>query len=147
MLEIRWHGRGGQGAITVSRVLSIAALKQDLFVQSFPEYGPERGGAPMKAYNRIDAKEIKLHCGIYEPDLVAVLDRTLLTAEDVTEGLKKEGALVVNTSVSPEEIRLETHFPGKIMAVDADFIANQTNKFPNVALLGSLMRVISTIPS
>jgi pyruvate ferredoxin oxidoreductase gamma subunit len=124
----------------------MAALKKDLYVQSFPEYGPERGGAPMKAYNRIDAKEIKLHCGVYEPDLVAVLDRTLLTAEDVTEGLKKEGALVTNTTVSPEDIRSETCFPGKIMTVDADFIARQTNQYPNVALLGSLMRVIPSIP-
>ena len=146
MLEIRWHGRGGQGAITVSRVLAMAALKKDLFVQSFPEYGPERGGAPMKAYNRIDAREITLHCGIYEPDLVAVLDRTLLTAEDVTEGLKPNGALVVNTPEDPKEVRSLLGFASKILTVDADFIARQTNKFPNVALLGALMRTIAFIP-
>ncbi len=78
MLEIRWHGRGGQGAITVSRVLAMAALKKGLFVQSFPEFGPERSGAPVKAYNRLDTRQIDLHCGVYAPDMVAVLDQTLL---------------------------------------------------------------------
>jgi len=142
MLEIRWHGRGGQGAITVSRVLAMAALKKGLFVQSFPEYGAERGGAPMKAYNRLDTRQINLHCGVYAPDIVAVLDQTLLAAEDVTEGLKEDGTLVVNTPRSPQEIREVTGFCGRILTVDADFIARQTNKFPNVPLLGALMRAI-----
>lgn len=146
MLEIRWHGRGGQGAITVSRVLAMAALKKGLFVQSFPEYGPERGGAPMRAYNRLDTRQIKLHCGVYAPDIVAVLDQTLLAAEDVTEGLKEDGTLVVNTPQSPQEIRALTNFGGKIFTVDADAIAKQTNKFPNVPLLGALMRALDSIP-
>lgn len=145
MLEIRWHGRGGQGAITVSRVLAMAALEKGLFVQSFPEYGPERGGAPMKAYNRISASQIKLHCGIYEPDLVAVLDQTLLEAEDVTEGLREDGGLVVNTPRSPQEIRQITGFPGRVLTLDADLIARETNKFPNVPLLGALMGAIEII--
>jgi pyruvate ferredoxin oxidoreductase gamma subunit len=145
MLEIRWHGRGGQGAITVSRVLAMAALQKGLFVQSFPEYGPERGGAPMKAYNRISDSEIKLHCGIYEPDLVAVLDQTLLEAEDVTEGLRASGGLVVNTPRSPQEIRLATGFSGGILTLDAEAIARESNKFPNVPLLGALIGLIETV--
>jgi pyruvate ferredoxin oxidoreductase gamma subunit len=145
MLEIRWHGRGGQGAITVSRVLAMAALKKDFFVQSFPEYGPERGGAPVKAFNRIDSREITLHCGVYEPDIVAVLDHTLLLAEDITEGLKREGSLIVNTLQSPQEVREFLEFSGKILTIDAAFIARQTNKFPNVALLGALLREIPSL--
>jgi pyruvate ferredoxin oxidoreductase gamma subunit len=145
MLEIRWHGRGGQGAITVSRALAIGALKQGLFAQSFPEYGPERGGAPMKAYNRISDSEIKLHCGIYQPDIVAVLDQTLLTAEDVTEGLKEDGALLVNTSRSAPEIRESTDFSDKLLTVDAERIAAETSRFPNVPLLGALMRIIESV--
>ncbi len=145
MLEIRWHGRGGQGAITVSRVLAMAALKKDFFVQSFPEYGPERGGAPMKAFNRIASKEITLHCGVYEPDIVVVLDQTLLSAENVSDGLKATGVLIVNTAQAPKAIRQTVEFSGEISTVDADFIARQTNKFPNVAMLGALMREIPTI--
>jgi pyruvate ferredoxin oxidoreductase gamma subunit len=145
MLEIRWHGRGGQGAITVSRVLAMAALKQDFFVQSFPEYGPERGGAPMKAFNRIDSREITLHCGVYEPEIVVVLDRTLLSVENVCDGLKATGTLIVNTSESPKVVRQSLGFSGEIGTVDADFIARQTNKFPNVAMLGALMHAIPTI--
>lgn len=145
MLEIRWHGRGGQGAITVSRVLAMAALEKGLFVQSFPEYGPERGGAPMKAYNRISDAEIKLHCGVYEPDLVAVLDQTLLEAEDVTEGLSADGGLLVNTPRSPQEIRQATGFSGKILTLDADSIARETNRFPNVPLLGALLGAIKAV--
>jgi len=142
MLEIRWHGRGGQGAITVSRILAMAALRKGLYVQSFPEYGPERGGAPVKAYNRIDDGEITLHCGIDRPDIVAVLDRTLIEAEDVTQGLKDEGTLVVNTPGSPEEIRKATDYPGRVITVDAEKIAEETNRFPNVPMLGALMRAV-----
>jgi len=146
MLEIRWHGRGGQGAITVSRALAMAALKNDLYVQSFPEYGPERGGAPVKAYNRISDAEIKLHCGIEQPDLVAVIDETLIEAEDVAEGLKAEGALIVNTTRSPQEIAEETGYGGRVITVDADGIAQKTNRFANVPTLGALMRAIEAFP-
>lgn len=146
MLEIRWHGRGGQGAITASRALAMAALKNDLYVQSFPEYGPERGGAPLKAYNRISDSEIKLHCGIEQPDLVAVIDETLLEAEDVIEGLKDKGALIINTTRSPQEIAEETGYRGKVITVDAERIAQETNRYANVPTLGALMRAIESLP-
>jgi pyruvate ferredoxin oxidoreductase gamma subunit len=103
MIEIRWHGRGGQGAKTVSQLLAGAALRHGHYVQAFPEYGPERSGAPVKAFNRLDTKEIRLHCSIYEPDIVVVLDPTLLSAKEarVTEGLKRHGILLVNTAQTP----------------------------------------------
>ena len=139
MLEIRWHGRGGQGAITVSKVLALAALRSGKYAQAFPEYGPERGGAPVKAYNRLDDRHIVIHSGVYEPHRVAVLDETLLEAEDVTGGLDPNGALVINTKRSPEEIRERTGYPGRILCVDADAIAQETGSgFANVPLLGAL---------
>lgn len=139
MMEVRWHGRGGQGAVTVSKVLASAALKCGRYAQAFPEYGPERSGAPVKAYNRFDDQPIVIHCGVYEPDRVAVLDETLLATEDVTQGLSGEGSLVVNTKRSPEEIRKATGYPGTIVCVDADRIAEETeSKFANVPLLGAL---------
>jgi pyruvate ferredoxin oxidoreductase gamma subunit len=124
----------------------MAALRRGLYVQSFPEYGPERGGAPVKAYNRINDSKITLHCGIDHPDMVAVLDKTLMEAEDITQGLKDEGALVVNTPQSPEEIRKATDYPGRIITVDADGIAEETNRFSNVPLLGALTKAIETVP-
>lgn len=143
-IEVRWHGRGGQGAVTVSKVLASAALKCGKYAQAFPEYGPERSGAPVKAYNRFDDKPIVIHCGVYEPGWVAVLDETLLSTEDVTYGLAGEGFLVVNTKRSPQEIREETGYPGSIVCVDADRIAEETgSKFANVPLLGALA---STLP-
>jgi pyruvate ferredoxin oxidoreductase gamma subunit len=139
MLEIRWHGRGGQGAITVSKVLALAALRSGKYAQAFPEYGPERGGAPVKAYNRLDDQPIVIRSGVYEPHRVAVLDETLLDAEDVTGGLNPNGALVINTVRAPEEIRERTGYPGRILCVDADAIAEETgSEFANVPLLGAL---------
>ena len=144
MMEIRWHGRGGQGAVTVSKVLASAALKCGKYAQAFPEYGPERSGAPVKAYNRFDDKPIVIHSGVYEPDRVAVLDETLLDTEDVTQGLSGGGVLVVNTKRSPEEIREATGYPGSIVRVDAEGIAEETgSRYANVPLLGALA---STLP-
>lgn len=143
MLEIRWHARGGQGAKTASQVLALAALAQGNFVQAFPEYGPERSGAPMKAFNRIDDKKVRIHYNVYEPDVVVVIDDSLLDSEsvDVTEGLKPEGILLVNTVASPEEVRKKTGFAGKILTIDADRIAEETGAhYPNVPALGALAR-------
>ncbi|MFQ5793633.1 MAG: 2-oxoacid:acceptor oxidoreductase family protein [Candidatus Bipolaricaulia bacterium] len=149
MLEIRWHSRGGQGAKTVSQVLAVAALKIGKFVQSFPEYGPERGGAPMKVYNRIDEAEIKVHAGVYQPDIVVVIDNTLLNSQDVgvTDGLKADGLLLVNTLQTPEQVREVTGYVGRIWTVDADRIAEETgNRFPNVPVLGALVRALESVP-
>ncbi len=148
MIEIRWHGRGGQGAKTVSQLLAGAALRRGRFVQAFPEYGPERSGAPVKAFNRLDTKEIRLHCSVYEPDIVVVLDPTLLTAKEarVTEGLKRHGVLLVNSPKTPQEIRALTGFSGKIITLDADALARSVGvRFSNVVMVGALVRVLGDL--
>ncbi len=104
-IEIRWHGRGGQGAKTAALLLADVAFSTGKYVQGFPEYGPERMGAPITAYNRISDSEIRVHSNIYEPQFVVVVDETLLEAVDVTKGLKKDGAIIVNTSKPKEEIK------------------------------------------
>lgn len=145
MKEIRWHGRGGQGAKTVSQILAQINLREGKFVQAFPEFGPERSGAPMRAYNRISDEEILVHSGVYEPDIVVVIDETLLDSERPTEGLKPEGVLLVNTPCSAEEIRARTRFPGKIVTVDADRIAKETGTgFPNIPMLGAVVALLGT---
>ena len=105
LTEICWHGRGGQGAWTASLLLAQSALLEKKYVQSFPEFGPERMGAPLRAFTRISKEPIDIHCGIYEPDIVVVLDPTLLRTVDVLDGLPEDGTLIVNESKSPEEIR------------------------------------------
>ena len=145
MIEIRWHGRGGQGAKTVAQLLAGAALRRGRYTQAFPEYGPERSGAPVKAFTRLDTKEIRLHCGIYEPDIVVVLDPTLLHTKEVrvTEGLKRQGILLVNTAQSVDEVRRQTGFAGKIITVDAEALARSVGaRFANVVMLGALARVL-----
>lgn len=145
MKEIRWHGRGGQGAKTASQILAQINLREGKFVQAFPEFGPERSGAPMRAYNRISEAEIRVHFGVYEPDIVVVLDETLLDSEKPTDGLKPEGVLLVNTTCSAEELRARLNFPGKIVVVDADGIAKETGMgFPNVPMLGAVVAVLGT---
>ena len=104
-LEIRWHGRGGQGAKTAALLLADVAFKTGANVQGFPEYGPERMGAPITAYNRISRDVIRVHSNIYTPDLVVVVDETLLESVDVTAGLKESGAIIVNTAKTADEIR------------------------------------------
>lgn len=148
MLEIRWHGRGGQGAKTVSQFLAGAALRRGQYAQAFPEYGPERSGAPMKAFNRLDSKEIRLHCSVYEPDIVVVLDPTLLQTKEarVTDGLKRQGTLLVNTPHTPDEIRQQTGFVGKIVTLDAEALARSVGaRFSNVVMLGALARLLGDI--
>ncbi|MCR4404050.1 MAG: 2-oxoacid:acceptor oxidoreductase family protein [Candidatus Acetothermia bacterium] len=145
MLEIRWHARGGQGAKTVSQLLALAALARGNYVQAFPEYGPERSGAPVKAFNRIDDKKIRVHYNIYEPDVVVVVDDSLLNSETVkvTEGLKPEGILLVNTKISPAEVRRKTNFKGKIFTIDAEKIAESSGVgYANIPTLGALARAV-----
>ena len=105
LIEIRWHGRGGQGAKTASLLLADAAFNTGKYIQGFPEYGPERMGAPITAYNRISNKPIRIHSNIYEPDYVVVVDDSLLEAVDVTAGLKPDGAIVINTTKSGKELK------------------------------------------
>lgn len=143
-IEIRWHGRGGQGAKSAALLLADVAFKTGAYVQGFPEYGPERMGAPITAYNRISREEIRVHSNIYFPDLVVVVDETLLSAVDVTAGLKEEGAIIVNTAKSADEIRpLLNGYKGKVFTVDARRISVETlgKYFPNSPMLAAAVKV------
>jgi len=144
MIEIRWHGRGGQGAKTASQFLGEAALDTGRYIQSFPEYGPERAGAPMKAFNRISERPITIHSPVTNPQIVIVIDPTLIGAIDVTEGMDGKGTLLVNTDKSPQDIRKETGFTkGKVVTVDATKISIETLgiPMPNTPMLGALLKV------
>jgi len=151
MYEIRWHGRGGQGVVTASEILASAALKENKYIQSFPDFGPERMGAPVKAFTRIDDKTINIHSQIYEPDAVVVLDPTLLETVNVSEGLKNDGVLIVNSKESKEEIRKKTGFPGKIFVVDATGIAlkhklgSRMAPIINTAILGAFAKASNVV--
>jgi len=148
VFEIRIHGRGGQGAKTASQFIAEAGLGLGKHIQSFPEYGPERAGAPMKAYARISDKHITTYAPVVNPDIVMVIDPTLVGPVDVAEGLTDEGMLVVNTSKSPDEIRKETGFKGKVFTVDATKISIDTvgKNLPNTPMLGALVKVSGVIP-
>jgi pyruvate ferredoxin oxidoreductase gamma subunit len=143
--EIRWHGRGGQGAKTAALLLADAALAAGRNIQAFPEYGPERMGAPVASFNRISSKPILLHSAVTEPDIVLVLDPTLMESVDVTEGLPPGGVLIVNTNQSPKEITAGCSItkPGlKVFTVDASRISVETigREIPNTPMLGALMK-------
>lgn len=143
-IEIRWHGRGGQGAKTAALLLADVCFKTGANVQGFPEYGPERMGAPITAFNRISDKEIRVHSNIYTPDLVVVVDETLLTSVDVTAGLKEDGAIIVNTDKSADDIKpLLKGYPGKVYTVDARKISMEAlgKYFPNSPMLAAAVAV------
>ncbi len=143
-LEIRWHGRGGQGAKTAALLLADVAWKTGAHVQGFPEYGPERMGAPITAYNRISREVIRVHSNIYTPDLVVVVDETLLESVDVTAGLAKEGAIIINTARSKAEILpLLKGYEGAVYTVDARKISVETlgKYFPNSPMLAAAVAV------
>ena len=148
IVEIRWHGRGGQGAKTASLLLADAAFNTGKYVQGFPEYGPERMGAPITAYNRISSERSTVHSNIYFPHYVVVVDETLLSAVDVTAGLKKEGAIVINSSKSPAELRpLLKGYEGRVCTIDAGKISEEElgKNFPNTPMLAAIVRVSGVI--
>ena len=137
LIEIRWHGRGGQGAKTASLLLADAAFNTGKYIQGFPEYGPERMGAPITAYNRISNKPITIHSNIYYPDFVVVVDDTLLESVDVTAGLKNDGGIIINTTKSADEIKsLLKNYKGNIYTLDARKISIDAlgKYFPNVSI-------------
>jgi len=149
--EIRWHGRGGQGVVTASQLVAETALQEGKYFQAFPEYGPERMGAPIRAFTRLSSSPISQHCQINEPDVVLVLDPTLLGTVDVTDGLKNGGVLVVNTSLSPAQLRSKLNHPdyigARVYAVDASRIALDTvgRNIPNTPILGALLRATEVV--
>ncbi len=149
VLEIRWHGRGGQGAKTAALLFGEAALETGKYIQAFPEYGPERMGAPVTAFNRLSEEPIYSHSGIKNPDIVVVLDPSLIEPARVTEGLKPGGILLVNTAESPDSLRERLGLPAsvRVYTVDASTIAMETvgKDVPNTPMLGALARVTGVL--
>ena len=144
MIEIRWHGRGGQGAKTASLLLADAAFNTGKYIQGFPEYGPERMGAPITAYNRISTNPIRIHSNIYEPDFVVVVDDSLLKSVDVTAGLKESGAIVINTTKGIDEIKpLLNGYEGNVYTIDARQVSIEAlgKYFPNTPMLAAIVKV------
>lgn len=146
--EIRWHGRGGQGAKTASLLLADAAFNTGKYVQGFPEYGPERMGAPITAYNRISDERSTVHSNIYRPDYVVVVDETLLSSVDVTAGLKSDGAIVINSAREPRELRKSLNgYNGRVFAIDAGRISSEEmgQNFPNTPMLAAIVKISGVV--
>jgi pyruvate ferredoxin oxidoreductase gamma subunit len=144
LLEIRWHGRGGQGAKTAALLFGDAAVETGKYIQAFPEYGPERMGAPVFAFNRISDGPILQHCGIKSPQIVVVLDPTLMDTVDVTEGLPADGIVLVNTQKTAKEIKEELNLSSQtVYVVDASKISMDIldRDLPNTPMLGALIKV------
>lgn len=150
MTEIRWHGRGGQGAKTACLLLADAAFASGLYVQGFPEYGPERMGAPITAYNRISKTPCTIHSNIYKPDYVVVVDESLLHTVDVTAGLNPAGGIIINSPKAPGELKALLHgYEGAVYTVDARRISEEClgKYFPNTPMLAAVVQVSQVVDS
>ena len=148
LVEIRWHGRGGQGAKTAALLLADVAFNIGKHVQGFPEYGPERMGAPITAYNRISDQVIRVHSNIYQPNYVVVVDETLLHTVDVTGGIKKGGAVLINTERNSEEIMPELNgYDGRVYTINAREICDRTlgKYFPNTPMLAAIVKITGIV--
>jgi pyruvate ferredoxin oxidoreductase gamma subunit len=144
LLEIRWHGRGGQGAKTAAFLLAEALVEQGKFSQGFPDYGPERMGAPIRAYNRVSDKPVRLHCDVKNPSIVVVLDPTLIGTGDITSGLSADGTVLVNSPSAPQEVRKQLGIDGgRVFTIDATGIALKEigRPIPNSPMIGALLKV------
>lgn len=150
LIEIRWHARAGQGAVTAAKLVAETALSQGRYMQAMPEYGPERTGAPLKAYTRVCDTPIEVHNNITNPQIVVVLDETLLEIENVTEGMKQDGTIILNTRMTPAEARekLGVSPDAKVATVDASGIAMETigRNIPNTPIVAALSKVTGVIP-
>lgn len=151
MLEIRWHGRGGQGVVTAAKFLTDIALYNNKYFQAFPEYGPERMGAPIQAFTRIDDKPINIRTGIRRPDVVCVLDATIIGNVDILSGLKENGVIAINTPETPAEIRKALGIenkPYKVFTVNATKIALETigRPIPNTPMIGAIVKALNLAP-
>lgn len=149
IVEIRWHGRGGQGTVTAAKVLADACLSGGRHVQAFPEYGPERAGAPLRAYNRVSSHELRMHCPVLKPQVVCVVDATLIESINVAEGATEDAIFVVNSSKEPQEIRAKLNAGQKqrVYVVDATRIALDCigRALPNSPMLGALCKITGLI--
>lgn len=145
LTEIRWHARAGQGAVTAAKLVAETALFEDRYMQAMPEYGPERMGAPLKAFTRISSEPIEVYNNIENPDIVVLLDETLLKVIDITEGIHADGAVIINTTESPAEMRAKLNVPETVTVatIDASGIALATIKrdIPNTPIVGALTKV------
>lgn len=149
LIEIRWHGRGGQGVKTAALLLADAMVSQGKHVQAFPEYGPERMGAPVQSFNRFADEKIVVHCGVESPGIVLLLDPTLIGKIDITAGLGEDGKLIINTTLTPEELREKLELKGaQVFTVDASKISRETigRDIPNTPMIGALLKVSSLLP-
>jgi len=147
LLEVRWHGRGGLGAVTSAELVARAAISEGKYAQSFPSFGPERRGAPVLAFLRVSDNAIRIRTPIYEPDIVAVLDPGLLNAVDVTSGLRENGKVIINSRKSPNELKSEFGYKWPVAAVNATKIAREMIGLPitNTAMIGALLRVTEIV--
>lgn len=148
LVEIVWHGRGGQGAVTASRLLAEAALREGKNIQAFPEFGAERTGAPVRSFTRISTAPITIHCAITTPDCVIVLDPTLLDAVDISDGLKPDSIVIINTSHSPKELREKVGLSGgKVFTVDATTISVEKlgRNIPNMPMVAAMIKATGII--
>ncbi len=147
MIEIRWHGRGGQGAVTSVELLALAAIEEGKYAQGFPSFGPERRGAPVAAFNRVDDKQIKVRSGIYHPDVVIVLDEGLVGLVNVSEGLKPSGTLIISTSKTRAEVTKALPFKGRLGIVNGLAIARKELgvTIVNTTMLGALIRATGVV--
>lgn len=148
MIEIRFHGRGGQGAVTSAELVALAAIGEGRFAQSMPSFGPERRGAPVQAFMRVSSEPIRVRAEVTRPDVVVILDDSLLHVVDVTSGLKDGGLVVVNTKQSEGEVRGAMTYKGRLATVDALTIALETLKVPitNTTMIGALLKASNLVP-
>lgn len=146
-IEVRWHGRGGQGAVTAAELVARAAINEGKYAQSFPSFGPERRGAPVLAFLRVSDEFIRVRANIYEPDIVVVMEPALLRTTDVSAGLKDKGKIIVNSKKSPDKLKAEFGFKQPVATVDASRIARETIKLPitNTAMIGALLKVAEVV--
>jgi pyruvate ferredoxin oxidoreductase gamma subunit len=147
MIEIRFHGRGGQGAVTSAELVAQAAIDSGKFATAFPSFGPERRGAPVVAFARVDDKPVRLRSKVYKPDVVIVLDPSLLEIANPAEGLKKDGVLIINSTESPETIRKQISFEGRLALTDATKIAKEVIGLPitNTTMVGALVKAVDVV--
>ncbi len=148
VIEIRWHARGGQGAVTAAKILAEMTLEKDMYFQAFPEYGAERMGAPIQCFNRLSENIIRSYCAVLNPDIVVVVDPTLLDVVDITEGMDEDGEIIVNSEKEPDFIRKTYNISGhKIATVDATNLSiNTLGRFmPNVPMLGAVLKITGLI--
>lgn len=149
LTEIRWHARGGQGAVTAAKLVAELALGQGKYFQAFPEYGPERSGAPIVAFTRVSDEPIQVYSGVEHPNIVVVLDPSLLSVVDVTKGAPDDVVLLVNSDLPPAELRQRYHVEkGRIYTINATRIALETIRrpIPNTPMVGALTRITGLFP-